>query len=98
MQNGRGKLHAVGGGRDERYHRDISHLGREIPKLPGWPQNRGISSARPGDLHYSKEGKTMLYRDILIEDQRRWSPVKQFRLLVEKIERRGADTYFAESL
>jgi len=40
----------------------------------------------------------MLYRDILIEDQRRWSPVKQFRLLVEKIERRGADTYFAESL
>jgi hypothetical protein len=58
-------------------------------------------SLRPGtgDLHYSKEGKKMLYHHILVEDQRRWSPVKQFRLLVEKIERRGpADNYFAESL
>jgi hypothetical protein len=53
----------------------------------------------PGDLHYSKEGKKMLYHHILVEDQRRWSPVKQFRLLVDKIERRGpGDTYFAESL
>lgn len=51
----------------------------------------------PGDLHYSREGKKMLYHHILVEDQRRWSPVKQFRLLVDKIERRGpADTYFAE--
>jgi hypothetical protein len=58
-------------------------------------------SLRPGigDLHFSKEGKRMLYHHILVEDQRRWSPVKHFRLLVEKIERRGpADSYFAESL
>ncbi len=53
----------------------------------------------PGDLHFSKEGKRILYHHILVEDQRPWSPIKHFRLLVEKIERRGpADTYFAESL
>jgi hypothetical protein len=52
-----------------------------------------------GDQHFSKEGKRALYHHILVEDQRRWSPVKHFRLLVEKIERRGpADSYFAESL
>lgn len=58
-------------------------------------------SLRPGtgDQHFSKEGKRALYHHILVEDQRRWSPVKHFRLLVEKIERRGpADSYFAEPL
>ena len=71
-------------------------------RVRGWlagPKLRLSLRPGPGDQHFSKEGKRTLFHHILIEDQRPWSPVTHFRLLVQKIERRGpGDTYFAESL
>jgi hypothetical protein len=73
--------------------------GEWLRTLLAGPKNELSLRPGTGDLHFSKEGKRILYHHILVQDHRRWSPVKHFRLLVEKIERRGPmDAYFAESL